>query len=75
MNEEILGFIQGYVIAAPADCNREMIEREVRTQFPLLNSTTFAEALHEAGRRLQARGERMRRDGQNLHALAELGGW
>jgi hypothetical protein len=75
MNEEILGFIQGYVVAAPADCNREMIEREVRTQFPLLNPTTFSEALREAGDRLMARAERMNRDGENLCALAELSGW
>lgn len=34
MNEEVLGFIQGYVMGAPTNCTRQALEREVRTQFP-----------------------------------------
>ena len=74
MNEEVLSFIQGYVMGAQHSCNREVLECVIDAEFPTVNRETFSDLLQEAGRRLLARAERMQRDGENLRAVAACGG-
>lgn len=68
---EILGFIQGYSMAAAADA--DPLDVEVRTAFPAVSDEAdFLDAVAEAGRRMKARGKRMLADADAMDRLAEL---
>ena len=69
---EILGFIQGYAMAAPG-AKANPIGVEVRTQFTAVNDEAdFLEIVREAGQRMRARGKQLSAEGDALSQLVEL---